>query len=174
MKSFSFSNAGRDFDIVAAGSLIRLKQYDVFVQVIAELKKAFPKIKAVLIGDGPEKSRLQTLIRLLGLESNITLTGELSHPKVLQWMQRGKLFLHPSSYEGFGVVCIEALCAGTEVISFVKPMHAEIQNWHIVTNKAKMVEKAADILNAPKTNYERVIPFTIDESVQKMSKLFSF
>jgi len=44
----------------------------------------------------------------------------LAHPELLEWMQRGKVFLHPSSYEGFGIVCIEALCSGAEVISFVK------------------------------------------------------
>ena len=79
-------------------------------------------VKAVLIGEGPERMKLQSLITALGLQSNISLTGELSHPEVLQWMQRTKIFLHPSSYEGFGVVCIEALHAGAHVISFVKPM----------------------------------------------------
>ena len=171
-----FKNAiiQKDIDIVGAGSLISLKQYEVFVNVIAEIRKQIPGIKAVLIGDGPEKNSLQDLIALLGLQSNITLTGELSHPRVLEWMQRGKLFLHTSSYEGFGVVCIEALYARAKVISFVKPMHREIENWSIVKNRDEMVQKAIEILIDPATEYKRSVPFTIEQSVQQMAGLFSF
>ncbi len=173
LKEFSFINVKKDIDIIAAGSLIPLKQYDIFIGVIAEIKNRIPFINAVLIGEGPEKSKLQNLIESLGLQSNITLTGELPHPDVLQWMQRAKLFIHPSSYEGFGIVCIEALSAGAKVISFVKPMQAEIENWHIVTNKEEMVQKAVKILKDPTIEFKSVVPYTIEQSVQKMSQLFS-
>jgi len=173
VKEFSFNNDKKDIDIIAAGSLIPLKQYDIFVQVIGEIKKQFPLIKVVLIGDGPEKNKLQSLIKSSGLQSNITLIGELSHPEVLQWMQRTKIFLHPSSYEGFGIVCIEALYSGAEVISFVKPMHNKIENWHIVKDKEEMIQKAAEILSTSKTEYKRIVPYTIEQTVQKIAKLFS-
>jgi len=172
VKEFYFGNAKKDIDIIAAGSLIPLKQYDIFIQVIAEIKKRIPLIKAVLIGDGPEKNKLQSLIASSGLQSNITLTGELSHPDVLRWMQRGKVFLHPSSYEGFGIVCIEALYAGAHVISFVKPMHAEIENWHIAAGKQDMIQKSIEILKNPKSEYRSIIPYRMEESIQKMLRLF--
>jgi len=174
IKDFSFNNVEKDIHIIAAGSLIPLKQYDIFIQVVAELKKRMPLIKAVLIGDGPEKSRLKNLIESADLQSNITLIGELPHPIVLQWMQRGKVFLHPSSYEGFGIVCIEALCAGAEVISFVRPMNKMIENWHIVATKEEMIQKATEILVKSNTEYNSIIPYTIEQSVQKMGQLFSF
>jgi glycosyltransferase involved in cell wall biosynthesis len=174
INEFSFNNLKKDIDVIGAGSLIPLKQYDVFIQVIACLKKRMPFIKAVLIGDGPEKSRLQNLIESEGLQSNIRLTGELSHPDVLQWMGRGKVFLHPSTYEGFGIVCIEALCSGADVISFVKPMHTKIENWHIAATKEEMVLKATEILTTSKTEYKSIVPYTIELTVQKMAQLFSF
>jgi glycosyltransferase involved in cell wall biosynthesis len=174
MKEFPFNNVKKDIDIIAAGSLIPLKQYDIFIQVVAELKKRVPLIKTVIIGDGPEKNRLQSLIESAGMQSNITLTGELSHQDVLQWMQRGKVFLHPSSYEGFGIVCIEALCSGAEVISFVKPMHTKIENWHIVATKEEMIQKATEILAISKTDYKSIVPYTIEQTVEKMTQLFSF
>ncbi len=173
VNDFSFNNDKKDIDIIAAGSLIPLKQYDIFIQVIGEIKKRIPLIKAVLIGDGTEKNKLQNLIASSGLQSNITLTCELPHLEVLQWMQRGKVFLHPSSYEGFGIVCIEALCSGAEVISFVKPMHTKIENWHIVATKEEMIEKATEILTTSKTEYKSIIPYTIEQTVQKMAQLFS-
>lgn len=167
------AEAGRDIDILGAGSLIPLKQYPVFIEMIAEIKKDLPHIKAMLIGDGPEKEKLQTLILRLGLHDNIQLTGELTHPEVLQLMQRARLFLHTSSYEGFGVVCIEALHAGAKVISFVKPMYSDIQNWHIAVNKKDMIQKALLILKDSTTEYIRVTPFAMTDVVRKMMRLFS-
>src|SRR5260221_1135512 len=96
-KQFTSSTKEKDIDILAAGSLIRLKQYDIFIEVVAKIKKQLPGIKAMLIGNGPEKEKLQKLIARLELQSTIALTGELPHSEVLQWMQRTKLFLHPSS-----------------------------------------------------------------------------
>ena len=163
----------RDIDIAAAGSLIPLKQYSIFVEVIAQIKKTIPSIKAILIGEGPERKALEHLIAKHELQSNISLTGELPYPDALKWMKHGKLFLHPSSYEGFGIVCLEALCAGCKVISFVKPMKEEIKNWHIVKDKHEMIARALAILQHHKSGYESVIPYTIDDSVQKMVELFS-
>ena len=86
--AFSSSITEKDIDIIAAGSLIPLKRYEIFVEVIAAIKKEQPDIKAVLIGDGPEKEKLQGLITTNGLGLNIILAGELPHQEVLQWMQR--------------------------------------------------------------------------------------
>jgi len=171
-KQFQPLSGEKGIDILASGSLIALKQYDIFLQAVDEIKKQIPLVKAVLIGDGPEKKKLQGLIAKLDLQSNVTLTGELPHAKVLQWMQQSKTFLHTSSYDGFGVVCIEALHAGAHVVSFVKPMYSDIQNWQIAGNKEDMIQKTVTILNNPDTRYIRVTPFELKDSVEKMMQLF--
>jgi len=171
-KSFIAPAVERDIDLLAAGSLIPLKQYDIFIEIIAEIKKDLPTIKAVLIGAGPEKEKLEKLIKKTGLQSSVTLTGELPHTEVLQHMQRAKIFLHPSSYEGFGMVCLEALAAGTKVISFVKPMNREISNWHIVQSKEEMKEKVLQILQHPDTNQSPSMPFLMNNSVKTIAALF--
>ena len=172
-KQFDKEILQKDIDILAAGSLIPLKQYEIFIDVIAEMKTQIPGIKAMLIGDGPEKSKLQTIIGNYGLQSNIILAGELAHSEVLKTMQRAKVFLHPSSYEGFGIVCLEALCSGAHVISFVKSMYKEIENWHIAASKLEMIQKATEILKNRGSEYKSIIPYRIEESVQKMTQLFS-
>jgi glycosyltransferase involved in cell wall biosynthesis len=171
-KQFQSLLAEKDIDILAVGSLIPLKQYDIFLQVVAEIKKRIPLVKAVLIGDGPERKKLQDLIETMRLESNVSLTGELPHTGVVEWMQRSKTFLHTSSYEGFGVVCIEALHGGAHVVSFIKPMYAQIQNWHIADNKEDMIQTTIDILKDPTTEYKRKTPYRIEDSVKKMMQLF--
>jgi glycosyltransferase involved in cell wall biosynthesis len=159
-------------DIIAAGSLIPLKQYEIFVGIIAEIKKQMPGLKAMLIGDGPEKNKLKTLIAGYGLESTITLTGELPHPEVLKMMGMAKVFLHPSSYEGFSGVCLEALQAGCHVISSCRAMKNEIEQWHIVTSKKEMKDKAVEILQHPNAAFKPVATFKMEDTVKKIMGLF--
>jgi glycosyltransferase involved in cell wall biosynthesis len=146
----------KDIDIVGAGSLIPLKQYTLFIDIIAEIKNSFDNIKVVIAGDGPERNKLQEIIKEKALGNNIILAGKIPHQQVLDLMERSRLFLHTSNYEGFGVVCIEALYAGCQVISFTRPMKTSISNWQIATDKAEMIEKAIRALQTG-NNGERII-----------------
>jgi glycosyltransferase involved in cell wall biosynthesis len=146
----------KDIDIIGAGSLIPLKQYALFIEIISEIKNTFEEVKAVIAGEGPERKKLEEMIKEMGLDDNITLTGEIPHQQVLTLMERSRLFLHTSNYEGFGVVCIEALYAGCRVISFTQPMKKAIPNWQIVSDKQEMMGKAISVLKST-DNPERVI-----------------
>jgi glycosyltransferase involved in cell wall biosynthesis len=173
-EEFPVHNLERDIDILGVGSLIPLKQYGIFVESVYELKKTYPGVKAILCGKGPEADHLQRLIEQYGLQENIRLTGELPHQKVLLLMKRSKVFLHPSNYEGLGVVCIEALYAGCHVISFVQPIHYDIEQWHIVQTKEAFTEQAAAILHNPSSQYKSVLTFTARESVEKIMQLYNY
>jgi len=163
----------RDIDILGAGSLILLKQYDVFIQIIKELSYQIPAVKAVICGKGPEEDSLHSLIRELSLQNNMLLSGEKPHRELLQCMCRARVFLHTSTYEGFSTVCLEALYAGAHVTSFCNPMVGWIKNWHIVNNKEEMSALALKILQDPNTVYEPVLPYSMDDSAKKVMKLFS-
>ena len=162
----------KGFDVVAAGSLIPLKKYDLFVEMISAIQKTLPSVKAVLIGDGPERKKLERMIENLQLEDNVLMTGGVPHKQVLHYMQRARLFLHPSSYEGFGVVCLEALYAGAEVISFCKPMKDEIARWHTVNTKEEMLEKAITVLWDDQLKIERVLPYSIEDQAKSVLRIF--
>ncbi len=163
----------RDIDLFAAGSLIPLKEYAVFIEVLAAVKKHIPSVRAVLAGDGPQQSLLQKMIDRMDLAENIILTGELPHPEILQLMQKSKVLLHPSSYEGFSGVCLEALGAGCHVISFCKAMKQDIEQWHIVSNKNEMTARVIDLLTNKNISYKSVIPYTVESSIAQMMKLFN-
>ena len=136
----------RNIHIIGAGSLIKLKQFDIFLEIIAELKKTIPGIKAVLAGDGPEKKNLLQLVSGYGLQDNCFITGEMPYKKMQEQMQGSKILLHTSSYEGFSGVCQEALYNGARVISFCRAMNRDIEGWDIVKSKEEMITKALDIL----------------------------
>ena len=171
---FGESAKERDIDLLAAGSFIPLKQYHVFIEIVSGIKKQIPSIKAVLAGAGPEENKLRDLAREYGLESKIKFTGEAQHPELLQLMQRAKVFLHPSSYEGFSGVCLEALYAGAHVISFCRAMKNEIDHWHIVNSKEEMQKKAFKILQNPETEYRSVLVFQEEDTVRRMMNLYGY
>ena len=173
-----FTSAGeeRDIDVMAAGSLSYLKQYDIFMEVIAQLKNINPGIRATLCGDGTgeDAKQVKKMREDLSLEHNLTLTGMIPPAEVIQLMQRSKIFLHPSSYEGFSMACYEALYAGAHVISFVKTMYHDIKNWHIVQTKEEMLLKALELLNDPKLTHEKVFTYSMDDSANEMMSLLGF
>ncbi len=169
-----FGNASkrRDIDILGAGSLIPLKQYDLFVEAIAFLKEQFPNIKAVICGKGPEMDWLKSLAASKDLDDNLTFTGELPHAKVLSLMKRSKIFLHPSDYEGFGAVLSEALYAGTQVVSFCKPMDKDYRHHYVVKTIDEMNARLLSILKSKRTDHEPVLMYSIQQTAKDMISLF--
>lgn len=107
----------RPLDILGAGSLIPLKNWDKWLHTIALIKKARPEIKAVIVGGGADMKRLQRLAQTLDLEQNVLFRGELSRPQVLEIMQQSKVFLHTSNFESQGYVLMEAAMCGCRLVS---------------------------------------------------------
>jgi glycosyltransferase involved in cell wall biosynthesis len=172
-KAHSWNETNRDIDLLAVGSLIPLKQYEIFVELVAELRNQFPTIKAVIIGEGPERKRLKEMIGRYQLENELQLKGELPNDEVIHFMRRSKLLLHPSSYEGFSIACLEALYANMEICSFVKPMNRSIENWYIVKDKKEMKLKTMELLQN-RRNIQAGDPFPINVSIDRLMALFGF
>ncbi len=162
----------RDIDIIGAGSLIALKRYDIFVEVVKQVRQIHPAIRTMICGKGPEQEKIESLIKENGLEENISLVGEIPYTEVLRLMQRSKILLHPSSYEGFSGVCLEALYAGAHVISFCNPKTAWIRHWHIVDSVGMMTAMVLELLSDTATVYKPVLPYDINDSAKEMGELF--
>ncbi|WP_295672851.1 glycosyltransferase family 4 protein [uncultured Mucilaginibacter sp.] len=164
--------AKRDIDILGAGSLIPLKQYHIFVEAIAYLKNYFPNIKAVICGKGPEIDNLKTLVASLNLQNNLAFVGELLQKDVLALMQRSKVFLHPSAYEGFGSVLSEALYAGAHVVSFCKPMNKDYRHHYVVKTPDEMNVTLSTILKNTHRGHDPVLMCPIEQIAKNMISLF--
>ncbi len=105
-------------DLIYAGRLLSHKNIDVFLQAVAETKKENKKIKAIIIGDGPEKKNLERLTTRLKLNNNVKFLGNVpTDTEVYSLIKSSKAFVLPSSREGFGVVVIEAFACGVPVIT---------------------------------------------------------
>ena len=137
----------RDIDLLGAGSFGPLKNFGLFLSTAAAAAKKRPALRCVIAGDGPDRARIESLIGEYGLEKNVTLTGMIPRHEVLALMQRSKILLHPSLYEGFGYVFAEALACGMEIVSFEVGAARPHPRWHVAASAAEfpgLVERALD------------------------------
>jgi len=170
---FSSVKPDRDIDLLGVGSLIPLKQYELLIDAVQIMVQQRPTLRAVIVGGGPEFGALQQKIEALQLEKNIRLVGEKSYGATLEWMQRSKLLLHPSAYEGLGMVNLEAIYTGAHAISFCQPFDHEIPHWHIVKDTAQMADKALHLLQNADTDYHSQQPFLMDDCARKIISLMA-
>jgi len=169
---FGVGSGRRDIDLLGVGNLTKLKQYDVFISVVDGISHCLPDVRGVVIGMGDEEERLR--MQALELGGRVDLIGPRTHAEVLQYMQRSRILLHTSAYEGFGTVMIEALYAGAHVISFVDTVGVPVKNWHVVGSEEEMVEVAVRLLSDAATVYESVQPFTMEDSARAMMELYEY
>jgi glycosyltransferase involved in cell wall biosynthesis len=101
------------WNIVTVGRLVPWKQIDHLIEALSEIEDA----GLVVIGDGPERSRLEDLVRARQLTDRIFFAGQRSQEETLGLMTACDLFVLNSTYEGFPHVVLEAMCAGLPVVA---------------------------------------------------------
>jgi glycosyltransferase involved in cell wall biosynthesis len=112
-------------DVIYAGRLISHKHVDNLIKSIIYLKEKNPSIKVIIVGDGPEMNNLKQLTKSLNLTSNITFKGYIKKSEdMLSLMKSSKVFVLPSTREGFGIVVLEANASGIPVITVNKKDNA--------------------------------------------------
>lgn len=94
------------------------KGYDKVIEALPEIKKKFPGIRYIIAGKGDEQeiAKLEGLIKSLGVEENVMLTGFVPKNELTDHFLLSDVFIMPSRKEGFGIVFIEALACGVKVI----------------------------------------------------------
>jgi glycosyltransferase involved in cell wall biosynthesis len=166
----TFTEGTRDVHLIGAASLIPLKQHNIFLEVVAALLKENNNISAVLFGQGQEEVALKKMSAALGLSRNLEFKGEVDHQTLMEWMNRSKILIHPSAYEGYSTVCLEGLANGCKVVSFTKPEDQSIENWHVVKTTEEMIDKVRELLHSD----DEAIPVlhrTMEATVHQMINL---
>ena len=171
--SFPDKSMERKIDILGVGSLIPLKQFDQIIKLVAELADSHPGIRAVICGEGPERGKLEQMIIDFHLSDRIELRGELDHDSILSIMGESRILVHPSAYEGFAVVFLEALYAGAQVVSYCNPMHTHINHHHVVKTRDEMKKKLVELLDNKQLNQDSVLPYAIEETCKKIITLYN-
>ncbi len=100
--------------VLAVGRLMMQKDFPTLIQAFADVRRATPA-RLLILGEGPDRPALETLIRNLNLEKDVSLLGFVENPYA--YMSRASLFVLSSRWEGLPTVLIEALYCGVPVIS---------------------------------------------------------
>ncbi len=91
------------------------KDIPTLIKAFAQVHAAQPDTRLLLLGEGPDRPRLEALVRELGLSQVVQLPGRVTQPR--RWMKHAAVFALASQYEGFGNVLIEAMSCGVPVVS---------------------------------------------------------
>lgn len=106
--------AGAPPVVLAAGKLKRQKDFPTLLKAFAKLR-ARRDLRLMILGEGPQRRRLEAQVRALGLEQSVRLPGFRNN--VFAYMARSRLFVLSSAWEGLPGVLIQALACGCPVVS---------------------------------------------------------
>ena len=165
---YSYAEKNKDlspFVYVSVGNLVTIKAFDILIEAFAKVND---DAKLYIIGDGPEKTRLENQIKELGLEGKVKLFGQLDRLKINELYQQSHVFVLPSQSETFGLSYVEAMYAGLPVIatrcggpeSFV-----DDSNGMLVT--INDVAELANAMRLMRENYSAYNPIKISEESKK-------
>jgi glycosyltransferase involved in cell wall biosynthesis len=93
------------------------KALDVLLKAFAEVARARPTLRLLLVGDGPLRRQHEDLARALALERRVEFLGWRGRPEVVRLLRDCTLFVLPSRSEPFGLVLTEALASRKAVVA---------------------------------------------------------
>jgi glycosyltransferase involved in cell wall biosynthesis len=107
------------FTISTAARLVERKKVHVLIEAFAAFRKEVPEARLIVVGDGPERPRLEEMAVRLGVGATVQFTGRLPHREVVARIAESHLFALPSVGESLGTVYFEAMSQGVPVIGTV-------------------------------------------------------
>lgn len=103
--------------LLSVGRLTPAKGQLLLVQACAALLREGLSFELTLVGDGPDRARLEEAVSEHGLQRQVRLAGALNQHEVLAELSRADAFVLPSLAEGIPVVLMEAMASGVPCIS---------------------------------------------------------
>lgn len=103
--------------VVAVGRLVPVKRFDLLIQEMAQARRLVPTLRLVIVGEGYERSHLESQIRALGAEDWIALPGFVSTSDLVDWYQRAWCVVSASLREGWGMTLTEAAACATPAVA---------------------------------------------------------
>jgi glycosyltransferase involved in cell wall biosynthesis len=110
--------------LVYAGKFISRKGVDIMLRALAECRRHNWHLQ--IMGDGPGRARMQALAEARGIGPRIEWLGAQPSDRIMDLLSQNDVCLIPSRFEGWGVVCNEALQTGLAVICSDKATSREL------------------------------------------------
>jgi len=124
--------------IVSCGRLVGWKGLSVIIEAIAQI----PAVHYAVIGDGPDRTRLEKLAESRDLANRVHFLGIISHAHLPEALSQADLFVQPSvGEEAFGISVIEAMACSLPVLASRKGGLLEV----VVDGQTGLLLPAADV-----------------------------
>lgn len=121
----ALDTAGRDRSVeprlIYVGRLVRQKRLELLVEALAEVAERLTTVELHLVGDGEERSQLESLAQRLGVEHRLIFHGKVSDDRRDELLASAWLFVTPSVAEGWGLSAMEAAAHGVPTVSYRVP-----------------------------------------------------
>ncbi|MZR64164.1 glycosyltransferase [Alcanivorax sp. DP30] len=98
--------------LVVSSRLTTHKNVSEAVRALSHLDESY---RLIVLGDGSERVKLERLVVDLGLESRVDLLGFVKDP--FAYYSKAETLVHPSRWEGFGNILIEAMACGCQIVA---------------------------------------------------------
>lgn len=110
--------------VVSVARLVRRKGQDSLVRIWPELREQFPGVVLLLVGDGPQRARLERMVARRDLDDAVRFAGSVPWEEVPAHLAASDVFAMPSrdrwfglEVEAFGIVYLEAAAAGLPIVA---------------------------------------------------------
>ena len=110
-------SSGRLPVLLAVGRLHAVKNHTFLLEACCQLRKAGMRFRCVIVGEGPERAKLEHLVRKLQLSDSVMLTGYVPRSKMESYYERADLVVLTSHSEGIPLVLMEAMARGKIVLA---------------------------------------------------------
>jgi glycosyltransferase involved in cell wall biosynthesis len=107
---------GSPFRACSVGNLLHLKGCELGLRAFAEAQLEVASSEYWIVGDGPERKRLEVLSGELGVAANVMFWGMIPREQALERLAACDVLLHPSLHDSNPTACLEAMAAGRPVI----------------------------------------------------------
>jgi glycosyltransferase involved in cell wall biosynthesis len=124
----------------------RKSPIDLIRAVPRVLRAISQRVEFVIVGDGPERCRMEREVMRLGVGDCVRMVGERSRAEIKEWLAGSHIFALPSRNEGFGIAALEARCAGLPVVAMNSGGVADVVEHGVTGLLANTNEEFADYL----------------------------
>jgi glycosyltransferase involved in cell wall biosynthesis len=100
--------------LLSVGRLAKEKDFPTLLHAFARVREE-QGLRLIILGEGPERPALERLVEELGLSGSVSLPGFVENP--FPYMKSAAALVLSSCWEGFGLVLVEAMACGCQVIS---------------------------------------------------------
>jgi glycosyltransferase involved in cell wall biosynthesis len=166
--------------ILGVGRLEKQKDFPTLIHAFAKVRQQHPA-RLMILGEGSEHSHLDSLVQELGLVEDVVFGGFVANPYA--YMAQAAVLVLSSAWEGFGNVLVEAMAAGTPVVStdcesgpaeiLANGQYGKLVAVGDIEGMAKAIAQTLDKAPDSKLLQERADEFSLEKALTQYQQLLS-